>query len=126
MLCLQLKVSQPVYMYYSQLVLCTYSTALPPVVRIAPFGELRRTEGTSVQFRCMATGVGFRDFEYQWFLNEERIADQGSQTLFVSSISEGNTGDYTCFVSNPYGGIGQSSNKATLVLGTHLCKINLI
>ena len=102
-----------------------HSTALPPVVSIEPSGEIRRTEGENVQFRCIATGVGSLDFTYQWFLNNEPIANLDADTLFDSSISEEDTGIYTCSVLNPYKGIGRSSNAATLVLGKHLCIIDL-
>ena len=57
------------------------------------------------------------DFRYQWFLNNKIVGGQGTSALSIRSVTEGNTGDYTCSVQNPYGGIGRS-NKIVLALGT--------
>ena len=79
--------------------------------------EIHAEKGDRIQLNCLATGVGMSDFKYQWFLNNgPPIA--ATSTLVVSPISESNTGDYTCSVQNPYGGIGRSSN-ATLILSEH-------
>ena len=77
-------------------------------------------EGEHAEFNCTATGVGVNDFSYQWFLNNIPISSQDrfqSSTLVINSVSEKNTGDYTCSVRNPYGGIGRSG-IARLILGT--------
>ena len=102
-----------------------YSIAIPPVVSILHDGkiltkEISAEEGDRIQFNCLATGVGMDDFKYQWFLNNgPPIAGQVRPTLVVGPISESNTGEYTCSVVNPYGGIGRSNNNATLVLSMH-------
>ena len=73
-------------------------------------------EGESVEFTCTATGLGTNSFTYQWFFNDLPVADQDTPTLVVNDVSGDNTGDYVCFVGNPYGGISQSE-IARLILG---------
>ena len=77
---------------------------------------VKAKEGQRVEFVCSATGVGSDDFVYQWFLNDLHVADQDTSTLVIGAVSENDTGDYECFVRNPYNGIGQSE-VAKLVLG---------
>ena len=74
-------------------------------------------EGRSVKFNCSATGVGASNFTYQWFLNREPWTGDGQNTpvLNIDAVSVHTTGDYTCSVQSPYGGIGRSE-KATLIL----------
>ena len=73
--------------------------------------------GGNAAFVCSASGLGANNFTYQWFLNDLPIAGQAEPTLIITDVSEDNTGDYMCFVRNPYGGIGQSG-VARLILGT--------
>ena len=75
-------------------------------------------KGEYAEFICMATGLGFSDFRYQWFLNNIPVNGQEKSNLVIRSVSETNTGDYSCSVLNPYEGIGQSNITATLILGT--------
>ena len=72
-------------------------------------------KGEHAQFTCSAAGVGLKDFNYQWFLNNHPVHGQRTNTLTISYVTEDNAGDYTCSVLNPYGGIGRS-NKVVLVL----------
>ena len=99
-----------------------YSIALPPVVTIANPGEVVVKEGEHVEFICLATGIGDGNFKYQWFLNEYPVVGQDAQSLIIDSVSEDDTGGYTCSVLNPYGGIGQSNNTVvlTLAIGSHI------
>jgi len=99
--------------------LILYSIAIPPVVNILPARKTVK-KGERAEFICTATGVNANDFLYQWFLNNIPISSQDrfqSSTLVINSVSEKNTGDYTCSVRNPYGGIGRSG-IARLILGT--------
>ena len=91
------------------------------MVSVTPTGEVTVEQGENVVFNCLAIGVGALNFSYRWFLNNEVIVDQDAQNLIISPVSEGNTGDYTCSVLNPYESIGQSNNAATLIiLGTYI------
>ena len=96
-----------------------YSTALQPVVNIDP-PSITVDKGESAQFNCLATGVGASDFTYQWFLNREPWPGDGQNTpvLNIDAVSVNTTGDYTCSVQSPYGGIGRSE-KATLILNSN-------
>ena len=89
------------------------------MVTIINAGEVVVKEGQHVEFICLATGIGANNFKYQWFLNKNPVVDQDTQSLIINSVSEDDTGGYTCSVLNPYGGIGQSNNTAVLTLGTY-------
>ena len=90
------------------------------MVTIANAGEIVVKEGEQAEFICLATGIGANNFKYQWFLNRNTVVGQDTQTLIISSVSEGDTGGYTCSVLNPYGGIGRSNNTAVLTLGSYI------
>lgn len=92
-----------------------YSTAHPPVVEIKP-KELTVKIGEQAEFNCSATGVGANNFKYQWFLNNRAIDGKNTSTLVIDPDSVDDTGDYTCSVTNEYGGFVQSK-VATLYLG---------
>ena len=78
--------------------------------------EVKVKKEESVGFTCLATGVGSDAFRYQWFLNNDPIPGQRTSRLVIQSVSEDNTGDYTCSVLNSFKGIGRS-DKITLILG---------
>lgn len=99
--------------------------ALPPVVNVIAAGDIELKEGERAELTCSATGVGANNFKYQWFLNNQPIDGKDTRTLVVNSVSEDDTGDYTCSVLNPYRVIGRSNNKITLVLGTQMIDIFL-
>ena len=88
------------------------------MVTVVPSGEVVFKEGDNLKFVCSATGVGFNDFKYQWFLNSDPVPGHDMSTLIINSVTESNTGRYTCSVLNPYGGIGRSNNSVVLILGT--------
>ena len=90
-------------------------TVLPPEVNITP-AEIQTTEGKTVEFICIAHGLGATNFTYQWFLNDLPVSEV-SPNLVINDVSQANTGDYVCFVRNPYGSISQSET-ARLILGT--------
>ena len=100
--------------------ICVYAsllTVLPPEVNITPQG-VQTTEGKTVEFLCIARGVGANSFAYQWFLNNLPITGQTTPNLIISDVSENNAGDYVCFVRNLYGGISQSEIARLIILGT--------
>ena len=49
-------------------------------------------------------------------MNDLPVVDQAMPTLIINDVTEDDTGDYVCFVRNPYGDIGQSG-VARLILG---------
>ena len=92
-----------------------FSIVLPPEVSIIP-AEVQVRKRESIEFFCLATGLGANNFIYQWFLNDLPVVAHGMPTLVINDVTEIDTGDYVCFVRNPYGGIGQSA-VARLILG---------
>ena len=79
--------------------------------------EVAVKSGERAEFICVATGLGFSDFKYQWFLNNVPVNGEEQSNLVIRSVSETNTGDYSCSVLNSYEGIGRSNITATLILG---------
>ena len=77
--------------------------------------EIKVGKGEKVEYVCSATGLGINNFTYQWFLNDEPLAEQAMPTLVINNVTENDTGDYVCFVWNPYEGISQSE-VARLIL----------
>ena len=98
---------------YVLLLVC--SIVPSPEVNIMP-AEIQVKKGDSAEFLCSATGLEANNFTYQWFLNDLPVAVQAMPTLVINDITESDTGDYVCFVRNPYGGIGQSG-VARLIIG---------
>ena len=92
------------------------------MVTITP-GEVKVNKGEHAELTCLATGVDASNFKYQWFLNKVLITSQNTSTLVINAVTEDNTGDYTCSVSDSYGGIGKSK-IARLILGTQMYIIN--
>ena len=83
-----------------------YLTVLPPEVNITP-AEIQTTEGKTVEFLRTACGLGASTFTYQWFLNDLPVTE-ATPNLVINDVSEEDTGNYMCFVRNPYGGISES------------------
>ena len=94
--------------------------ALPPLVNIIPT-EVTVKNGGRVLFNCSATGVGAKDFKFQWLFNSYPSIPVGEDTsvLVISSVSEDNMGSYACEVTNSFGGSGQSE-MAKLYLGIYI------
>ena len=94
-----------------------FLSAHPPVVSVTP-SLIAATEGDSVTFTCLATGVGASNFTYEWLLNGS-VINGVTEHSFNITVSENTIGNYTCIVTNQFGGSGQS-NIARLTLSKHL------
>ena len=83
--------------------------------------EVTVKEGEPASFNCSATGAGVKDFKYQWLYNSYHpVADnEDTSVLMISSVSEGDIGNYTCEVNNSFGGSGKSG-MAKLYLGMYM------
>lgn len=92
------------------------------MVNVIPTVETVK-KGEHTKFNCSAIGVGAGDFKYQWYLNGFAVSVDGSMSsvLVINSVSKDNIGNYTCIVSNSFGGFGQSG-VARLYLGTYIAK----
>ena len=99
-------------------IIYSWCVALPPAVVISP--ALTNTKkGGHVEFNCLATGVGAIQFEYQWFFNQLLISGQNTSTLIIDSVTDTNSGNYTCSVINAYEGIGHSGVARLVILGMY-------
>ena len=92
------------------------STAHPPEVNVAPV-EVKVRKGQNAEFVCSATGLNASSFIYQWFFNDLPVASQTMPTLVINDVTENDTGEYVCFVRNPYGAIGQSAVARLILFG---------
>ena len=94
------------------------------MVNIIPT-EVTVKNGGRVLFNCSATGLGAKDFKFQWLFNSYPSIPVGENTsaLVISSVSEDNIGSYACEVTNLFGGSGQSE-MAKLYLDIYI-QINL-
>ena len=92
------------------------STVHPPEVNVVPV-EVQVRKGENAEFVCSATGLNASSFIYQWFLNDLPVATQTMPTLVINDVTENDTGEYVCFVRNPYGAIGQSAVVRLILFG---------
>ena len=83
---------------------------------VAPV-EVEVRKGGNAEFLCSATGLNASSFIYQWFLNDLPVASQTMPTLVINDVTENDTGEYVCFVRNPYGAIGQSAVARLILFG---------
>lgn len=81
--------------------------------------SIAATEGDSITFTCLATGVGMNNFTYEWSLNNSLI-NEVTEPSYNIIVSEMTIGNYTCVVKNQFGGSSQS-NMAILTLSKHFC-----
>ena len=92
------------------------STVHSPEVNVAPV-EVQVRKGENTEFVCSATGLNASSFIYQWFLNDLPVPTQTMPTLVINDVTENDTGEYVCFVRNPYGAIGQSAVARLILFG---------
>ena len=102
-------------------IIILYSIVLPPAVNITPV-EVNTTTGKSAKFVCNATGVGADGFTFQWFSNRKPVTGGNTSILLISDVSVYKTGNYTCFVRNQHGDIGQSRMARLILLGSYVHK----
>ena len=70
------------------------------------------TAGTNVSFTVAASGTS--PFSYQWRLNGVSLSGATSATLTLSSVTTGQSGNYSCVVTNAGG--SATSSAATLTV----------
>ena len=68
--------------------------------------------GSNVTFTPTTTGTAA--FNYQWNENGSIISGQTNSTLALSSLTTGNSGSYTCAVTNACGSVTSSSSSLTV------------
>ena len=44
------------------------------------------------------------DLQYQWYKDNAPLSGRTEATFTIQSVSEGDAGQYSCYVQNPYGG----------------------
>ena len=54
-------------------------------------------------FTTMVTGVGSDDFAYQWRHNGTSISGETEDTLMITNVTESDSGEYECIVTNQFG-----------------------
>ena len=69
-------------------------------------------------FTTMVTGVGSKDFTYQWRHNGTIIIGETVDTLIRTNLVPSNTGNYSCTVMNQY---NDSSSSSVSLIVTGMC-----
>ena len=57
----------------------------------------------TAMFTTTVSGVGVKNFTYQWRHNGTNITGETGDTLMITNVMESNSGDYECIVTNEYG-----------------------
>ncbi len=88
-----------------------FTIVAPPTITAQPQSTSACT-GLNVNLNVTATGTGLA---YQWKKNGNPLPGETAATLMLTSVTTGNTGDYTVMVSNLCGSI-ESATAAVMVL----------
>ena len=83
-----------------------------PQVNLMPHYQAVEVTYTATFF-ANASGVGLKQFTYQWSHNRRVIESKSNATLLIHSVTKANAGKYFCIVKNPY---GDSHKSNTVVL----------
>jgi hypothetical protein len=73
------------------------------------------TAGTNVSFTVAATGTA--PFRYQWRFNGANITSATSATLTLTSVTTGQSGSYSCVVTNASGSAMSTAATLTVTAG---------
>ena len=57
----------------------------------------------TAMFTTTVSGVGMENFMYQWRHNGAIITGETEDTLVITNVTESDSGDYECIVTNEYG-----------------------
>ena len=57
----------------------------------------------TAMFTTTVSGVGVKNFMYQWRHNGANITGETRDTLMITNVMESDSGDYECIVTNEYG-----------------------
>ena len=67
-------------------------------------------------FTAMVTGVGSDNFTYQWRHNGTIISGETENTLMITNVTESNSGEYECIVTNQFGDTNTSPVVMLMVI----------
>ena len=84
-----------------------------PAITTQPASQTK-CSGQSVTFTVAASGSA--PLSYQWKKNGSNISGATSSSYTISTVTSGDAGNYTCYVSNACGNV--TSNAATLTVKT--------
>ncbi len=74
--------------------------AIPPTISVQPASQ-SSSPGASVTFSVTATGTA--PLIYQWRKNGSSISNANADSYTIASVSSGDAGNYSCYVSNTAG-----------------------
>ena len=75
----------------------------------------------TAMFNTTVSGVGVKNFIYQWGHNGTIITGETEETLMITNVMEGDSGDYECIVTNQYGD-SDTSDVFVLTVTSGLCE----
>lgn len=87
---------------------------IPRIVQVSPLGDevIQREVGSSVRLKCESTGKPKPSIN--WFHNHNLIqasreeSRKGRWTLVIYDLKLEDSGNYSCFIVNPYGNVSAS------------------
>ena len=91
------KVSSGILTILSEMAELELVCAKSPNITKHPNSVTELSIGNDLVLKCNATGTAL---QFSWTFNGHVLKDQRSNVLTITNTSEGNTGNYTCVVSN--------------------------
>ena len=74
----------------------------------------------TTMFNTTVSGVGVKNFIYQWRHNGTIITGETGDTLMITNVMDGDGGDYECIVTSQYGD-SDTSDVVVLTVTSELC-----
>ena len=96
--------------YNQTIFLCIGDAGLPGVI-VTPSNQSVEVTRTAM-FTTTVSGVGVKNFTYQWRHNGTIITEETGDTLMITNVMENDSGDYECIVTNEYG----DNNRSDVVV----------
>jgi len=95
-------------------------TGLPDVT-VIPSSQSVEVTHTAI-FNTTVSGVGVKNFIYQWRHNGTVITGETGKLLMITNVMQSDGGDYECIVTNQYGDSGTSAIAVLKITSEHFIK----
>ena len=103
------------------LVVLENNTGLPEVI-VTPSSQCVEVTTTTV-FYTTVSGVGMKNFSYQWWHNGNRIENGKRKYLYIYDVAENDSGNYRCIVTNQCGDSSESGISVLFTTSEYCCEL---